>query len=316
MKNPFEIATGTVVSGKWHKNSYRIIKRLGHGANGTVFLADSKGKKVALKMSREARIITSETNVLKSFAKAQGKRPLGPSLFDVDDWEHQGQVIPFYVMEYIEGDTLFHFLERRGRTWLPVLILQLLEDLAALHKMGWVFGDLKPENMIVTPPPHRIRCIDVGGATKISRAIKEYTEFFDRGYWGMGTRKAEPSYDLFAVAMVIINCYYPGRFQKKEGGLNQLNHMIRKHLELKKYAEILNKAITGKYQRATEMRHDVLLFIQNKAFLANKSSYNRYQTQKKIRSKKRKQIWSVLETIFILTVIGFLYFAYFLEKMM
>ena len=39
---------------------------------------------------------------------------------------------------------------------------------------------------------------------------------------GLGSRKAEPGYDLFAVAMIMINTAYPNRFNKKEGGILQL----------------------------------------------------------------------------------------------
>ena len=79
--------------------------------------------------------------------------------------------------------------------------------------------------------PSRIRCIDVGGTTIQGRAIKEFTEFYDRGYWGLGTRKAEPAYDLFAVAMIMINTAYPKRFNKKTGGISQLREAIRQTKE-------------------------------------------------------------------------------------
>ena len=316
MKNPFNLPAGTIVQGKWHKNTYRILRRLGYGANGTVFLADANGVKVALKMSSDTRIITSEVNILKSFARAQGARPLGPSLFEVDDWEYRRTMIPFYVMEYIEGITLFEFLERKGKSWLPVLILQLLKDLEAFHRAGWVFGDLKPENIIVTSPPHRIRCIDVGGATKISRAIKEYTEFFDRGYWGLGSRKADPAYDLFAVAMIIINCYYPTRFRKKDGGASQLLTAIRQQHELRNLEDVLMKAITGKYKETWEMRQDLIRFLQKRSIHNRTHSFNRYRTQKNKRQQRRKWIGNILETIFIILIITFIYFAYLWDKMM
>lgn len=316
MKNPFNFPEGTIVEGKWHKNVYRILRQIGYGANGTVFLAEARGVKVALKMSSDTRVITSEVNVLKSFAKAQGKGSLGPSLFDVDDWFFQTQVIPFYVMEYVEGLTLFSFLEQKGKSWVPVLTLQLLEELDTLHRAGWVFGDLKPENIIITPSPHRIRFIDVGGATKISRAIKEYTEFFDRGYWGLGSRKAEPSYDLFAVAMIIINCYYPSRFKKNEGGASQLQSVIRNHHELRKFADILIKAITGGYKEAQQMRQDLVQSLQKGSYSRSNNLNQRYRAQKSSRKPQRKWLWNVLETIFILSVISFLYLAYLWDKMM
>lgn len=80
-------------------------------------------------------------------------------------------------MEYIAGTDLLTFIKQNGTTWLPVLISQLLTDLDYLHKNGWVFGDLKPENLLVTKSPVKIRCIDVGGTTMQGRAIKEFTEF-------------------------------------------------------------------------------------------------------------------------------------------
>ena len=122
-----------------------------------------------------------------------------------------------------------------------------LNDLDKLHENGWVFGDLKPENLIVTGPPPRIRCIDVGGTTMQGRAIKEFTEFYDRGYWGLGSRKAEPSYDLFAVAMIMINTAYPKRFKKTTGGISQLREAIRQKPELLPLEKVIVKALQGHY---------------------------------------------------------------------
>lgn len=65
-KSQFKINNGTVVKGKWHNKQYTILKELGYGANGTVFLADSIIGKVALKLSNNSVSITSEVNVLKS----------------------------------------------------------------------------------------------------------------------------------------------------------------------------------------------------------------------------------------------------------
>src|SRR5690625_4237974 len=95
-----EFQRGQVIQGKWHKKSYQIIRALGSGAVGTVYLCVSDGGKVALKVSSQMSSISSEVNVLKSFQSVQGTR-LGPSLIDVDDFvSKNGQTYPFYVMEY------------------------------------------------------------------------------------------------------------------------------------------------------------------------------------------------------------------------
>lgn len=317
LKNQYNFRPGTVIHGKWNKNYYTLIRELGYGANGMVYLAEDRQGYVALKMSDNSMSITSEVNVLKSFSKVQGST-LGPSLLEIDDWETQNKRIPFYVMEYIHGPDLLTFVQKKGHGWSTVLILQLLSDLDRLHQEGWVFGDLKPENLIVTGPPTRIRCIDVGGTTMIGRAIKEYTEFFDRGYWGAGSRKAEPSYDLFATAMVMINLAYPKRFTKQGEGLGQLKKAIQAKPELEENHDILWRAITGKYHSALEMRKDLLKILSNDKGNAQSTSSVKVVSAKpkktgsasRVKRRRHHKIAGLLETMMIILVISFLYILY------
>jgi serine/threonine-protein kinase len=342
LKNPFNIIPGTVITGKWHRKQFRVIKELGSGANGTDYLAQHGNMHIALKMSQDGLSVTSEANVLKSFAKVQGSA-LGPSLLDVDDWESSKGLFSFYAMEYIEGPDLLSYIQQKGRVWTMVLILQLLNDLAILHEKGWVFGDLKPDNLIVKGPPARIRCIDVGGTTQKGRAIKEFTEFFDRGYWGLGTRKAEPTYDLFAVAMVLINTAYPERFSKTIGGIGQLRDAIGKKTELTQIEDVLLKALTGKFTSAHEMRSELIQKIsgndtaaagQRKVSQAQSAGrgrntipsgstagmsrtalkQQRQSTVRQVKPKKQKKRRLWMETFFIFLAVSFLYFFYILFK--
>ncbi|MBS4193411.1 protein kinase [Bacillus sp. FJAT-49705] len=318
LKSQFKINQGTVIEGKWHHNRYTIVKELGYGANGIVYLAQCRNQQVALKMSDNGMSITSEVNVLKSFAKVQGDC-LGPSLLDVDDWIYKQGQISFYVMEYIQGPDLLSFIQQKGPSWIEVVILQLLNNLHRLHQNGWVFGDLKPDNLIVTGPPPRIRCIDVGGTTIQGRAIKEFTEFFDRGYWGLGTRKADPGYDLFAVAMILINIAYPKRFNKTSGDLKQLIFMVRQKKELQKYEGVILNALQGKYHSAEEMRNSLLQLNQarpqSKATnRAPNSNQNQARTNRIVVSRqthlKKKKRGGFLETFFIFLIISLLYIFY------
>jgi len=331
LKNRCKVAPGTVITGKWHSNRYTVLKELGYGANGIVYLAKFKNSQVALKMSDNGMSITSEVNVLRSFAKVQGST-LGPSLLDVDDWNSNRGQISFYVMEYIQGPDLLSFIQTKGKAWTTVLILQLLNDLNKLHENGWVFGDLKPENLIVTGPMPKIRCIDVGGTTLQGRAIKEFTEFYDRGYWGLGSRKADPAYDLFAVAMIIINTAYPKRFNKTTGGIVQLKEAISKQKDLLLIEKVIVKALHGKYSHALQMRSELLsLVTDNKSTNpgnkpSTNSSNNAFQNPKinqspkqaksrqTYRKKKKKSRW--IETISITIFIALLYFLYIFQKLL
>jgi serine/threonine-protein kinase len=319
LKNPFNFPKGTVIKGKWNQKMYVLLKELGYGANGTVYLVQNENGYAALKMSKNNMSITSEVNVLKAFRKVQGSS-LGPSLLDVDDWFIQGSAIPFYVMEYIQGPNLLHFIKQKGPSWIGVMLSQLLRDLALLHEQGWVFGDLKPENLIVAGPPYRIRCIDVGGATIQGRAIKEFTEFFDRGYWGMGTRKAEPSYDLFSVAMIAVNLAYLKKFEKRVNGRAEIVQMIKKKQELTLMKPVLLKAINGGYFSAGAMRKELLMALSS-ADVPKKPERNGYPTgtgrkdlkkplpsRKAIHKKKKNR--RLLETLWIIVCLSFLYFVY------
>jgi serine/threonine protein kinase len=320
LRNQCNLLPGSLIAGKWHKKSYRIIKELGSGANGIVYLAESTNGPVALKLSDNGVSIISEMNILKSLSKVQGSSTLGPSFLEADDWVNNGKQLSFYVMEYIKGEELLTFIKKKGQSWIGVLMLQLLASLSMLHKEGWVFGDLKPENLIVTEPAYKIRCVDVGGTTLIGRSIKEFTEFFDRGYWGLGSRKADPAYDLFAVAMIIINSFYPSRFSKKGDGYTQLIELIKQKKGLLIYKNVLEKALLGKYTSAEEMRNDLLAILSRspgqkkplqkpRPHLSNNSPNRSVGTRinKKNRINKKGRVF---ETLLLAIFVSLLYVLY------
>src|SRR5690625_6576672 len=95
---------------------------------------------------------------------------LGPFFLEFDDWRSpNGKVFSFYVMEYVQGESLASFLKNHGSDWLGVFLLQLLVQLQKLHEQGYIFGDLNIEYVIVVLSPPTVRFIFFGGVTKSGR---------------------------------------------------------------------------------------------------------------------------------------------------
>ncbi|MCQ2011248.1 MAG: protein kinase [Sporolactobacillus sp.] len=300
-------APGTLITGKWHRNQYQLVKWLGSGAQGTVYLGREGRRMVAIKLAKDRASLISEVNVLKQFEKLQGD-PLGPSLYDSDDWLTRGRTIGFCVMEYLDGISLADALKRKPFDWTLVYMLQLLKQLQQLHRSGYIFGDLKPENLILIHPGHSIRCLDFGGATRIGRSVREYTEFYDRGYWGFGGRRAEPSYDLFACVMILIYAAAGKRIVRTNEPQVQLVQFVKSHPKLAPYRKIAINAMRGSYPSAEAMRRELLQEIMT----SRQSEPRSPQTRRTIRktntssSNSWKSAWlaaSVLLTAYILFVI-------------
>lgn len=298
---------GTRIDGKWHKNVYQIIRLLGKGATGSVYLVRGKSGRYALKITNERMAATSEVNVLEKFSSARSEMP-GPSFIDADDWVTPEGTFSFYVMEYVQGTPLVPYVRQKGEVWLGILIVQLLADLEKIHQAGWVFGDLKPENLIVSENPIRIRWFDAGGITPIGRSIREYTEFYDRGYWGLGSRKADPAYDLFAVAMVMLHCALQRRWRRDSSidGMEELAKMIQRTPQLGKYEKVLFKALAGRYENAGEMKREVIAGLY-KNCAGKKIQAGQRAVRRKRKAKKKSEAW---KTIFVGLLLFSVYFYY------
>ncbi|BFH65889.1 hypothetical protein PAJ34TS1_64810 [Paenibacillus azoreducens] len=257
---------GTVITGKWRKGRFIIRRVLGQGANGIVYLVQKEGSRdpYALKMGYDTLDLQSEINVLMSL---QSKRRSSestrsgsrmPYLLEVDDFKGRDGDIPFYVMRYIRGNSLYHFIRKRGREWIGLTGLRLLEKLNSLHRLGFVFGDLKPENVMVSDVG-RVELVDYGGVSSMGRSVKQFTEWYDRGYWNAGSRTSDEGYDLFAFAVLIIQLFHEEELkaasaqhlpQTRSSG--QLLAIVQRSSRLKPYSEWLRRAIRGEFAGSQE----------------------------------------------------------------
>jgi LSD1 subclass zinc finger protein len=137
-----------------HHPRYRILRVLGQGGMGTVYLAEHKvmERTVALKVINPA--VLSHPNALERFrleVKA-ASRLSHPNIVTAHDAEQAG-TFHFLVMEYVEGTDLAAYLKKKGS--MPVHLACYLVRQAALglqhaHEQGLVHRDIKPANLMVT----------------------------------------------------------------------------------------------------------------------------------------------------------------------
>lgn len=144
-------------------NTYEILKRIGSGGGGVVYLANHKRLNKTVAVKADKRILTVSPEELNQEVKilTQLHHTYIPQVYD---YVYQDGVV-YSVIDYIEGESLDKLLERGETVPQPQLIqwaFQLLDALQYLHSTkphGILHGDIKPANIMVTPEGD-IRLID------------------------------------------------------------------------------------------------------------------------------------------------------------
>ena len=132
---------------------YRILEQLGVGGMGVVYKAidTSLDRMVAVKVLN-AEFSRNPELVQRFRAEARAQANLNhTNIATLYAFLAQGDQA-WMVMEYIEGETLAHMLERRGLLPPDVgvpLFRQALLGIGWAHRMGIVHRDIKPNNLMV-----------------------------------------------------------------------------------------------------------------------------------------------------------------------
>ncbi|MCJ7629865.1 MAG: serine/threonine-protein kinase, partial [Longimicrobiales bacterium] len=150
---------------------YRIERVIGEGGMATVYLAIDirHDRKVALKVLRSdlAASLGAERFLQEVRVTANLTHPHILPLHD--SGEADGFL--FYVMPYIEGESLRERLVREHELPVPEaarLLRDVVDALAAAHKLGVVHRDIKPENVLISG--RHAMVADFGVAKAVSEA--------------------------------------------------------------------------------------------------------------------------------------------------
>lgn len=150
----------TLPGGRLLNSRYLLEKRLGRGAMGQVYLARDQNlltRRVAVKTVRPD--ILNDEDLQEGEAIARFEREARsaasirhPNVVDVTDFGKSPDGVFFLVMEYVEGESLYHLLRREG-TVTPqraaAIMRQVVDGVEAAHDAGILHRDLKPANIFL-----------------------------------------------------------------------------------------------------------------------------------------------------------------------
>ncbi|CDW90889.1 protein kinase 2 [Stylonychia lemnae] len=156
----------STASGEITKNSFRILKVIGRGSFGKVFLVQKKGtrKLYAMKvLKKENILLRNQIDHTRSEREILQKAKHNPFLVQMH-YAFQTQYKLYMVMDFMNGGELFYHLRREQRfseRRIKFYAAEIILAIESLHQSGIIYRDLKPENILLDNKGH-IRITDFG----------------------------------------------------------------------------------------------------------------------------------------------------------
>jgi uncharacterized protein (TIGR02145 family) len=159
--------------------NYTIKSELGQGGMATVYLAEDKKFLTNVAVKVLSKEFAHNENIRKRFlAEARNMfRMSHPNIIKVTDLIEEGDTVAF-VMEYIEGETLKDYLERKGKLnddEIKAIFTQMLAAVGYVHEQGLIHRDIKPSNFMISPKG-QVKLLDFGIAKNTDSNSAEYTQ--------------------------------------------------------------------------------------------------------------------------------------------
>ena len=227
---------------------YRLIRELGRGGMGVVYLAvrddGTFTKKVALKLIRDG---VSCAEAIDRFL-AERRLLAGfdhPNIARILDAGDASSGVPYYVMEFIEGEPLDAYCNRKNLT--PEDRIRLFQHLCSavhfLHEKQVLHRDLKPSNILVTEEG-TVKLLDFGIAKFLGLGAIDLTTDGSSPLTPMyaspeqlAGRPVGPSADVYSLGLIL--------YRLLTGTLPSPSNITRPSMSLSAEAKRLRRRIGG-----------------------------------------------------------------------
>lgn len=190
---------------------YRLVDLLGSGGMSQVWRAQDQvlGRLVAVKVL-SADLVRDEStrDLLRREARAMAmvSDPHVANIHDYGEYDADGEILPFVVMELVLGRTLAQALRHGPLPWPEAVRMaaQVASGLAAAHQHGVIHCDVTPGNVVLTRAG--VKVVDFGIATVLG-ASRTRTRFGTAGYVAPEGYKPHaqitPAADVYSLGVVL-----------------------------------------------------------------------------------------------------------------